>query len=151
MVEKLGHTKRIQTMRREWIDEGRPRAPAEAPELKTREEEDNAAGRNMEDASAEVNGERQRTPEIYPVEDDDLYGLSPAANRTMRPQGGDLSSALFVSDNEKDPDEDELDALLTEDSAMTMDRAMKPLAVSTASTEDNFDDDMEAMAEMEGW
>ncbi|KAK2810440.1 hypothetical protein FQN50_002929 [Emmonsiellopsis sp. PD_5] len=29
MIEKLGHTKRIQTMRKEWIDEGKPRLYAD--------------------------------------------------------------------------------------------------------------------------
>ncbi|MCJ1477211.1 chromosome segregation in meiosis- protein [Lambiella insularis] len=145
MIEKLGHSKRLQTMRREWIREGRP------------------VERNDEDAVQPAEPARE-TVDVEPGSSGTLLG-----NRNAAEGAGDSGSSgedstimesvkgkignedsLFVSADEADeqPEEDELDALLAEDAFGGAPTAA-PL-VPAPGRRDEFEDEMEAMAEMEG-
>lgn len=138
MIEKLGHTKRIQTMRREWIEEEKRKlfesfdASQDAPEtrdLPTR-------------ISSEQNGNVSEKP-------NDSAALQQA-------QGG-LGSAddLFIPDPEgaskapvslPEPDDDDLEDLLREQDGA--DLVSAPTSRPPLSRPDDFDDEYEAMNDL---
>ena len=96
MIEKLGHKKRMQMMRREWIQEGKPKPP--------RDDDEDDFVIPTEDAVREDTGtinteEHPSNVESRP-ETQQSEGAQPRNNHN--PFG------------EEEPDEDELDALLAE-------------------------------------
>ncbi|PNS17112.1 hypothetical protein CAC42_7166 [Sphaceloma murrayae] len=93
MVEKLGHKKRIQMMRKEWIDEGRPK-PAEP-----NDEEEAADEEHLEGAGG--------------VESEAAQPVGSSASL-----GGQQATTLVIGEGE--PDMDELDALLAEQETATV-------------------------------
>lgn len=119
MIEKLGHSKRIQVMRREWINQGKPRniwEQDQREELTSREVGQKAA---LEPSSlAPPTGSGDGGVDLSSLES--TRGNS--ANRELvdKQQGrreADLrkDESLFVTDDEKSqPEDDELDALLAE-------------------------------------
>lgn len=133
MIEKLGHTKRVQMMRREWIDEGKPKPNA-------REDEDEDV---VEMTAATDSVQR---------EDDPMEGVQGQISRSM--EGGaesPVANGRGTSAPREEPDDDELDALLAGDAAP----AKAPTTAAVNSTnhvedEESFADAMDAMAEMEG-
>ncbi|OCL07780.1 Swi3-domain-containing protein [Glonium stellatum] len=147
IIEKLGHSKRIQMMRREWIEEGKPKATEEIdPEENNQaEEEDSTTSRR--EADIEHNSPMERTS---------------AETVSEIPVPGDVAETIegpTSSDAGAGPDDDELDALLAEESALgppgnnslisgaaIPSRPPKP----TAAQDDEFADDLDAMAEMDG-
>ena len=146
IIEKLGHSKRIQMMRKEWIEEGKPKAAKEIDQ-----EENN---HNEEDATtsrSEVNAEQNTPTERTTVETDSETPVLDDATITIEePTNNDTGAS---------PDDDELDALLAEESALgpldnnllisgiaIASRPSKPMAMQ----DDEFADDIEAMAEMDG-
>jgi replication fork protection complex subunit Csm3/Swi3 len=176
MVEKLGHKKRIQVMRNQWIDEGRPRQSVfeeslfDEPSL-PRREDGIANGREERMApifekmrASELPPARPRTPVGEPF--DDLFDATPVARRMERPAEaddvppandsifGNGTGSIFGGPAARKVDEadfaDDLDALLAE---AELDGAAAPaLGKDTGPPppEPDFDDDEEAMAEM-GW
>ena len=88
MVEKLGHKKRLQTMRREWIDEGKPRrttveeADVVLDEDPSMDKQDHEGPDSM--TSGTVNDERPCTPSPAQDADDDLYSATPQAVQDQR-------------------------------------------------------------------
>ena len=149
IIEKLGHTKRMQVMRREWIDESKTRngvydAPASADVNL-----DAAVPASRADEPAKSRA--QTPPPHHTADDGDLNSASPVAARVDRA----MPSATGAV--EELPEEDELDALLAEDAARTAPAmhtrpASKPPAPARVAPppEDDFDDEMEAMADMDG-
>ena len=153
MVEKLGHSKRMQVSRRAWIDETKS--------YRRREDED--AEMRMDDAAAQAQDDDN---EIFPtstgtkVQDhttehtnggadapdedelDALLGEQPgaavpsksASNGPAKPQGP------FQDDDE--PDEDELDALLNENSGPTA-QPTQPTQKPKGPFEDDEEDEDE--------
>jgi len=120
IIEKVGHSKRMQMMRKEWIDEGKPR--------RTTAYDDEDA----DEVVVEAPTTDQATESMEGVE-----------------QGEEARIPVPDSAERADPDEDELDALLAE-SAEQNTSAPKTLPVRTAGGEDDlFADEMEAMADME--
>jgi replication fork protection complex subunit Csm3/Swi3 len=120
IIEKVGHSKRMQMMRKEWIDEGKPR--------RTTAYDDEDA----DEVVVEAPTTEQATESMEGVE-----------------QGEEARMPVHDSAERADPDEDELDALLAE-SAEQSTSAPKTLPVRTAGGEDDpFADEMEAMADME--
>jgi replication fork protection complex subunit Csm3/Swi3 len=146
IIEKLGHSKRIQMMRKEWIEEGKPKAAEEIDQGKNNHnEEDATTGRS------EVNAEQNTPVERTTVETDSETPVPDDATITIEEP--------INNDARAGPDGDEIDALLAEESALgpldnnllisgiaTASRPSKPTAVQ----DDEFVDDMEAMAEMDG-
>ncbi|MCJ1414136.1 chromosome segregation in meiosis- protein [Xylographa parallela] len=120
MIEKLGHTKRLQTMRREWIKEGKP--------AETREEE--AASRQVLSQST-ANGGNDNRSEKSPANTHTAGPASPASRPSTSKPFKDES--LFISDDEQDahPSDHELDALLAEDALLATSR---PTTTTTTTT-----------------
>lgn len=174
MVEKTGHKKRMQIMRMEWINEGKPRSSVhedsvfDEPTLPAREnDEREKSAPRIAPIFEKRASERPRTP-VPDADldlDDDLYDATPRARRQQPVEEqvsqtdslfGGTSTSIFgpaktvVNDG---PDEDELDALMEEFDEEALQRDMqsktagpkKPAAVS----QEIDDDEMEAMAEMD--
>jgi replication fork protection complex subunit Csm3/Swi3 len=194
IVEKLGHSKHMQIMRKGWIEGNTSRTidsirgdanPRKAEQHMSIDENGENAGTTTEITTQESlfgkGLQANRTPpETSDLGDsEDLYGspkVKRAAKSTPKPNGGG-SGGLFISDDEahghnaaegivKDvvngeddvPEENELDALLDEDAtnAVSNDAVIKggkALNITVmpfkTRTEDEFDDEMEAMIGMD--
>ncbi|KAL2355285.1 chromosome segregation in meiosis protein 3 [Cryomyces antarcticus] len=120
IIEKLGHSKRMQMMRKQWIDEGKPGATVE-DHTEVQLESITNEGLPLDEVQTSGRGERRI-----------------------------------------DPDEDELDALLAEDTLRNDPARNDPETSSLFGTgytnathktrpsgEDDFDDEMEAMVGMD--
>ena len=162
IIEKLGHTKRLQTMRKEWINEGKPRDPED--DWHTSGQKTNAQH------STPVSGldkshiirpsEGPKTPaatNAVNADDDAIYDATPKKVRETLTANRNQNSEenLFLSEDEEvhyQPPDDELDALLAEgemkESASTAVTAKEGVQEYTGR-EANFDDEMEAMAGMD--
>ncbi|KAK0105835.1 chromosome segregation in meiosis- protein [Cadophora gregata] len=177
MVEKMGHKKRIQMMRMEWINEGKPQTVNDdsvndppANENDGREKTapriapifENAAGGD----GPKTPGPNDSTAVDEDMEDDDLYGATPRASRTKPVQatvsqtdslfGGTGASIFGPAKKVVDdfgPDDDELDALLAEEEMNQNMAGSKPAPViNKAAPRDEVDEDeMEAMNDMDMW
>jgi replication fork protection complex subunit Csm3/Swi3 len=161
MVEKLGHKKRIQLMRMDWINEGKPRESVhedsifDEPALPPREPRDTTASRI---ASIFDGGrsERPKTPGLFVGMEDDIYDATPKPTRTETTGTSNLveNSSLFGPRRiaPADEPEDDLDALLAEaemEEASTVNRPNpNHQDDKRPPSEQGFDDEMEAMAEM---
>jgi replication fork protection complex subunit Csm3/Swi3 len=152
MVEKLGHTKRMQVSRRAWIDESKG--------FRRREDED------AEMRLGDVAGQAEDNDEIFPIptrskesgpeqeqsgggadapDDDELDALmgeesAAAAPPSVVANGPTKSQGPFQDDDE--PDEDELDALLNEDPRPTV-QPTQQTTKSKGPFEDDEDDEDE--------
>jgi replication fork protection complex subunit Csm3/Swi3 len=127
IIEKVGHTKRMQVMRKDWIDEGKPRR---------------ATDRDEEDIEENV-PERPSTEQITAT----MEGIEQDQGAEEQQYGAEEQAQAKEG---ADPDEDELDALLAE-SAQFSTSTSKTLPSRTAGTvDDPFADEMEAMADMGG-
>ena len=176
IIEKLGHTKRMQTMRREWIDEGKPKSSFDKDPEQSRgipTNTDKAQGplsnavRAKEGAGSTISADvdesqpqRPHTPPGPSVEaDDDLYTATPGAVRVtmaLSKETNPNSDSLFMAEDAGGPqsEEDELDMLLAEDGAnrerhqsdIEGDSASRAPAIPAA---DDFQDEMEVMAGMD--
>ncbi|EFE44048.1 replication fork protection component Swi3, putative [Trichophyton verrucosum HKI 0517] len=85
-IEKLGHSKRLQVMRREWIDEGKPR-----PEV---DDDDFQLGKEQ-DLPTREKGNQQDGARLNP-EEEDLFIDSPHPETTFSTQ--DAVKSLFGGD-----------------------------------------------------
>ncbi|KAF2226283.1 replication fork protection component Swi3-domain-containing protein [Elsinoe ampelina] len=125
MIEKLGHKKRIQMMRKEWIDEGKPRhqdSKDTPPPDNEAPEPDQWKENNGEDTgSAGVRKPVEQNPSEQNTSASGLYG--------------ELSA-------QAEPDEDELDALMAEQQGSEKTPA-------PGRQRDDFADEEEAMAGMD--
>jgi replication fork protection complex subunit Csm3/Swi3 len=145
MVEKLGHTKRMQVSRRAWIDESKG--------FRRREDED------AELRLGDVAGQGEDNDEIFPVRpkesgpgqeqsgggadapDDDeldaLMGEEPAAAAPPNATGNVPTQPRGPFEDDDGPDEDELDALLNEEPRP----AVQPTQQQTTKQKGPFEDD----------
>jgi replication fork protection complex subunit Csm3/Swi3 len=131
MIEALGHKKRIQMMRKEWINEGKPRGPADS------DLDENDLDRT---GQADVHG-ASKDPTTPPERDSD-QNEQPLSSPRLAP------SHDTVMDG---PEEDELDALLTEDYVRNSVRATAVSSTNNNMEDDMFADEAEIMAEMESF
>ncbi|KAL8790552.1 MAG: hypothetical protein Q9195_006296 [Heterodermia aff. obscurata] len=163
MIEKEGHKKRLQTMRREWINEGKPHINRH----EDRDEDAQSPGANRitdenDIGESTLPSRTARTETPPPVEDadDDLYSATPQAilEERRRKRSAAAEESLFISGDEggaaDPPSEDELDALLAENSLQDLGpsavNAERPRPENKQKlVEDNFDDEEEAMAGMD--
>jgi replication fork protection complex subunit Csm3/Swi3 len=132
IIEKLGHTKRIQFMRKQWIHEGKPRPTAE---------EDEGDVEPIElDQTRQADTGQMKVVEMWSAQrGEGEQGASPQMIAT--------TAGTSIEDG---PDEDELDALLAESAApalSTMPTILPSRAI--AEVDDPFADEIEAMADME--
>ncbi|MCJ1431128.1 chromosome segregation in meiosis- protein [Xylographa pallens] len=142
MIEKLGHTKRLQTMRREWIKEGKP--------SETREEEASSSKASSQQTVNQANDNRPEKSSLN-------AHTAGAASSASRPPTTTSTSktaneeSLFVSDDDRDahPSDDELDALLAEDALRTTSTTTTttPAAQEPHKTDQHLpsDDDLDAL------
>lgn len=143
MIEKLGHSKRIQTMRREWIEEEKPKMfgdreiSREAPDI---------ADLSIERSSDGNNGAAAEGPQD-----------SSAHLDAMQEHSGGVNSALFISDargeahvanTHPEPDDDALEDLLREQDEAMLGTLSEPKAQTTRNALDDFDEEYEAMNEL---
>ena len=148
MIEKLGHKKRMQIMRREWIDEGKPRPSMEDLQDVPSNEDAPASAADLENLLDD--------PESAPY-----FRESPIAQSHDRSDTAGEVEKIPANDGagaRAEPDEDELDALLAEDAEEPSrqgpnDTSYRSLfgngsRQSGPSAEDAFEDEMEAMAEL---
>lgn len=119
ILEKLGHTKRMQLIRKDWIREGRPH-------------------RTREDDEAAI--EEFRPEPIFPEQDPS--GIEVASHSA----GEDESLRIRNAEEQENPDEDELDALLAESEQPNLPGL--PLR-NAPQDEDPFADEMDAMEGMD--
>jgi replication fork protection complex subunit Csm3/Swi3 len=125
IIEKVGHTKRMQIMRKDWIDEGKPR--------RTADRDDDDADEVIPDRPSTVQG--AEIMEGVEQGEESHGGREAQVQPQTSPDPADAN-----------PDEDELDALLAESATS----APKTLPVRTVEAEDDpFADEMEAIADME--
>lgn len=162
IIEKLGHSKKIQVMRRAWINEEKPQGKVDCEDasrdnqrvIKAREEE----GKHGATASENKTLGGHNLDRGYPIHED-LYGASPPQRRDSISHQPTIESrnipASTYDGNHGDMAEDELDALLAETytgnnefvSAKAASRS--PEATLLSRDEDDFDAEMEVMAQME--
>lgn len=153
IIEKLGHSKRMQTMRKEWINESKPRDSSESDQIDTpaqRKELEHSDGcRKLPEAATSV--PQVQTPLPIPGSDDEesysaTCRATGAANNSQRRATTTITAeTLFVSDDEE---EDDLDALMAEDEAKKGSNSVPSRSIedSRSRQEDQFDDEMEVMA-----
>lgn len=135
IIEKVGHTKRMQIGRKDWIDEGKPRRTPEQDDIDA-DEVVTSATHNTQGAHAIEEVENIRTDEKEPVMGKESQKGSP------------LGHAITLAPSD-DPDEDELDTLLAE-SARSTTTAPQSLPSRAKTTDDDpFADEMEAMADVD--
>ncbi|KAL8873946.1 MAG: hypothetical protein Q9174_000665 [Haloplaca sp. 1 TL-2023] len=173
IIEKLGHSKRIQVMRREWISEGKPREAYDGEDASravsetTRPNQETArpiqeprerASNKGEEGSVKTH--KRQSPGL---DDEDLYAASPLRRQedSDKRSSTALESSLFlpgdtIEDRHPEDDLDDLDALLAEDDVTDGRRAVGSTAshlqtLNKTRTADDFDDEMEAMADMGMW
>ncbi|KAL9588910.1 MAG: hypothetical protein Q9203_002281 [Teloschistes exilis] len=165
IIEKLGHKREIQLMRREWINEGQPRKErldvelfGEAQNLQRagemRREKGNGAIQPPTDLGKDVHFDAGSS------NDGNLYSASPRhkRDRATQQQPSDPAETLFLSmaNDDKYLPEDDLDALLAENENETEKQTLTSNAHfeekrNESSSRENFEDEMEAMAEMDDW
>ena len=126
MIEKLGHTKRLQMMRKEWIDEFKPRHISR--------EEEETRDVSMDEATHE-----------------DALGvgaLEEGAGQSVeqQPAQNGINDRSVVSD---EPDEDELDALLAVEVAPAPPRIRTSTGATVDDDDDPFADAMDVLRDMD--
>lgn len=172
MVEKMGHKKRMQAMRMEWINEGKPHSSVhedslfDEPALLAKEAaQPEKTATRVAPIFEKRASERPTTPnrdQDMDAEMEDLYGATPQA-RTQKPAEGPAESELIFSNSRsifgggnaaaEEPPEDELDALLAEEEmlqSMSGNVQSKPVAKKVVPQGEIDEDELEAMAEMDG-
>lgn len=136
MVEKVGHTRRMQIMRKDWIDEGKPRRATEQEEHDDVDQLPPTAAHPEESADT-VQGVDDPTENNDASHTDAERRDQTATSRRTTPQSG------------HDPDEDELDALLAEGAPDASNVPTSLPSRTKMADDDPFADEMEAMADME--
>lgn len=161
IIEKLGHTRRMQTMRREWINEGKPQE-AFAPNLEYRNKDPTLEQDVHEQEQGSITPLNAHKCAVPPKADrpyhDDLYSATPrkSQNKNRQIQNIDSDESLFLSDDEpnRQPLDDDLDVLLAEDEGRHEDKTANLNKKSNQQDQgegfdDSFRDEMEAMAEID--
>jgi replication fork protection complex subunit Csm3/Swi3 len=134
IIEKVGHTKRMHMMRKDWIDEGKPRRNTGHDDA------------DEDDATREKTSQ-QSTEEMEGVEHVGQDSPSRQGEREDPTSNSADHAAEAVASG--DPDDDELDALLAESNQPST-TVPKTLPTRPAPTQDDpFADEMEAMADMD--
>lgn len=175
MVEKVGHSKRMQITRRAWLDATKPHQREESPErlgdvqmsggLGDAEGEGEARGGGDGQQSTPASDTRQQqegrrrdndaeSQESAPEEDELDALLNEGAGAGTGPAQQEQAPARGPFEEGSDVDEDELDALLAEQddtgARAPSDQRDGPSRAVSGGGGDDFADDEEAMASM-GW
>lgn len=175
MVEKLGHGKRMQVMRRAWLDGTKPSADVREPSPEVEVGGEDAVmtgllpkeGRrsgifddDSEDEEAELAVRRNNAPadnapvqDAYDAPDDDELDALMADNAAVpKPVQAAPQRRKGPFDDDEDEDDDDLDALLAEQSGPVPGQTIPPQPpANDPRKEDDFADEEEAMADMDMW
>ena len=167
LVEKAGHGKRMQVMRKEWIDEDKPKHAVEetepAAETTPGKGAEAAAGRGtdvevtdaamMSGAVGQASSGREQRQDslgLFLTDDEDERTFSEAKKADSEQSGNEGQERSRGYD---EPAEDELDVLLAGDGEGSSTFAPLPstarASIATPPPPDDFADEMEAMAEMD--
>lgn len=158
IIEKLGHTKRLQAMRREWINEGKPSESLRTSEIDLQKSANEIPMTELSKdiPSIRVSSERPKTPStIGDIEDDDLYAATTKQadkeSLLKRLDSGSHNPSTSIDEAVGDlPLEDDLGALMAEVANPTSKRTGSPTSYThNPREEQNFDDEMEAMRDMD--
>lgn len=142
IIEKLGHSKRIQTMRREWIDEEKPRLFDDRETLRdvpdTRDLPTQLfSGQNGAAAKETQESAPLQSPQDGSVVVDSELLFMPDAEGETRPEA-----------SQPEPDDDDLEDLLREQDEAMSGVVPKPMSRAIRSGHDVFDAEYEAMNEL---
>ena len=153
MIEKLGHKKRLQITRKEWINEGKLKDRFNDAELASKiPERYQPFSSSAQQPASRDDTERTPTSAVHGWNDNDLNLQQKSARESNKRQSRVVSAdSLFVSDDEAGndaPPEDDLDALLAEDErkAKATKNVQQRQDNRGEQIDDNFDDELEAMA-----
>ncbi|EME41829.1 hypothetical protein DOTSEDRAFT_55546 [Dothistroma septosporum NZE10] len=128
MVEKVGHSKRMQVVRKAWLDETKPHHRGQSPDvatsdpigvMDTNQDDHNRSIRRDEDLFAKMVRDRDLSATADAPEGDELDALlaeDRALSARQQPQPNPRAKGPFA---EHEPDEDDLDALLAEQDSIT--------------------------------
>lgn len=136
MIEKLGHSKQMARIRKEWIEDGKPR---HSTDHQDDDYDEHVPDMSVNQGSENMQGvESGNAPQI-PQEEKNSHESPSGVTGDMAQAPGD------------DPDEDDLDAWLAESEALeqSLTSARPPPRPTIAEADDLFADEMEVMAEME--
>ncbi|KAF2766259.1 Swi3-domain-containing protein [Teratosphaeria nubilosa] len=164
MVEKLGHSKRMQVMRKAWIDETKPTAREDSPErlgdaaqmgdgLQETRDRSASDGSTTEDAIRAGNHaariEESRQEDDGPGDNELDALMAEQHESSARQHQPTRSTRRGPFEDDDGPDEDELDALMAEDQSPTN---MKPAQKSKALFEEEGpdEDDLDALMAEDG-
>lgn len=161
-------------MRMEWINEGRPRDSVheesifDDPVPEPREREKSQTASRVAPIFEPRQSDRTKTPQ--PFEEEDIYGVSPFPKKK---QSAPVKSLFGGGDDDDVPEDDDLDALFGEDEIPAAGKAAElaadapddddldalfaeenttntaPSNPKTVTMHNEFDDDEEALAEMD--
>lgn len=158
IIEKLGHTKRMQLLRRDWINESKVQATKNeaskydqtpAPSVEQREPEPSKLHSHKSDPTAESTGDGEAK----------AVRSSTVDHTSDWPLSQDPNEGLFMSENEDGESlsrDDQLDAIRIIEDIIEDPRTRKsnfgipqtsPVAIEPSAAE--FDEEMEAMASMD--
>lgn len=164
MIEKLGHSKRLQVARQDWVlghlRKDKDRELERVGDAAKRKSEDEGEGGSNKKTRTDENNVQE--DKLFWDDDDDELFAAPGSSKPAQNSRGETNTEkegnLFFSDDEDDfasrpsrprgysdePDMDELDALMTAESAMPKQGATKPF--SQPSNEDDPDmDELDAL------
>ena len=162
IIEKLGHTKKMQLLRRDWINESK----VQVTKNETSDQDQKQAPLKQRESelqqSLSTPSKTVHSPESYPAAESTSHGdpnsiRSSTADPTSNwPINQDPNEGLFVSENEEEDQssEDELDAIHIEDIIEDPRTRKSDFGISQTSSvaiegsSAEFDDEMEAMASM---
>lgn len=157
MVEKVGHSKRMQVMRKAWLDDTKPHRRGQSPDvevsgaigdLETSPNDIAESSRRDEDLFAEMlwDDETSSRPANTDAPDDDDLDALLAENepQSSRPQPPSRARAKgpFTED---DPDDDDLDALLTGKASVMPAHANGQSLQSASMGQEPDDDELNAL------
>ena len=132
LVEKAGHTKKLQMYRKSWIDEGKPG-------FVRRQDVEQAV--DMQDTA-------QQYESFNPAEK--------LSNNTSQKEAEEDPTAMFFAGGNDDdepsaggPDDDELDALLAQDGGVSSKPNSKPNGKGVADVDSEGEDDLDALLAQE--
>lgn len=157
MIEKLGHSKRMQVTRKTWIDESKPKALLEDEDAE--HEPLPATSKPGSQANATgVNHREHNSTEASLRPSAEIYDFDATLQQQTNGAGADPSAGSPVIDGGA-PGDDELDDLLAEDPDLNLslngNLDERPPSQGShgpkSKAAESFDDDEEALREMDMW
>ena len=137
IIEKLGHSKTLQRQRQEWIEE-ESRAGRPATEQTSQADNVSRSPDGLNSKTAETNEDPFTSNNDTPA-DMSLHG-APGG----KPEAANNSLFLPMDEDEDDGHDSEMDEL-----EAIMNRELAPKVSGGQKDEDDFEDELEAMREME--